>query len=464
MRNSTQVPAPPASAGLCKRTALTGEAAERQELPVLLPGKRTPAGLPPEARVIRAPARLTGCRRLLAPRLLCEQPSRLSASHTAARAGSAGSHFAPPEFRDGAGAPERGAVCGQRSPVRRPLTLREEQARPLLGPGRRPRVACGHAGEARAEGPPGPGEGKVGCKGQYLRTVPLGLFPTYCGKAPLADVLKGPRITGGTVAQTGAWPWIVSLQIQSGKISAHVCGGSLVKNKWILTAAHCTKDFRDPLMWRAVIGTNNIHEKHPNTKKIKVKTIIIHPDFEIESYVNDIALFHLQRAVTYDDYIQPICLPFDVFQNLDPNTKCFVSGWGRTTEEGNVTNMLQEAEVHYISRNICNSEKSYGNIIPSTSFCAGDEDGVFDTCRGDSGGPLMCYLPDQKQFFVMGITSYGYGCGRKNFPGVYCGPSFYQKWLTDHLYQASNKGIFNINILLGQILAALGSIVLLAIP
>lgn len=88
-------------------------------------------------------------------------------------------------------------------------------------------------------------------------------------------------------------------------------------------------------MWRAVIGTNNIHEKHPNTKKIKVKTIIIHPDFEIESYVNDIALFHLQRAVTYDDYIQPICLPFDVFQNLDPNTKCFVSGWGRTTEEGN---------------------------------------------------------------------------------------------------------------------------------
>nr|XP_012417993.1 PREDICTED: transmembrane protease serine 12 isoform X1 [Odobenus rosmarus divergens] len=285
-----------------------------------------------------------------------------------------------------------------------------------------------------------------------------------CGTAPLADVLEGSRIIGGTTAQTGAWPWVVSLQIQSGKILAHICGGSLVKNKWVLTAAHCTKDTRDPLMWRVVIGTNSIKGHHPHSKKMKVKAIIIHPDFNLETYVNDIALFHLKKAVRYTDYIQPICLPFDVFQKLDQNTKCFISGWGRTEEGGNVTDVLQEAEVHYISRKICDSEQSYGKIIPNTSFCAGDEDGIFDTCRGDSGGPLMCYLPEHKRFFVMGITSYGYGCGRKNFPGVYCGPSFYQKWLTDHLYQASNKGIFNINILLGQVLVASGSVVLLAIP
>ncbi|XP_077609800.1 transmembrane protease serine 12 [Crocuta crocuta] len=248
-----------------------------------------------------------------------------------------------------------------------------------------------------------------------------------CGTAPLADALKGSRIIGGTEAQIGAWPWLVSLQIQSGNILAHVCGGSLVKSKWVLTAAHCTKDIRDPLMWRAVIGTNNIHGGHPYSKRIKVKAIIIHPDFNLETYVNDIALFHLKKAVKYNDYIQPICLPFDVFQKLDQNTKCFISGWGRTKE-------------------------------------GGDEDGIFDTCRGDSGGPLMCYLPEHRRFFVMGITSYGYGCGRKNFPGVYCGPSFYQQWLTDHLYRASSKGIFNVNILLGQVLMASGSVVLLGIP
>ncbi|XP_003790665.1 transmembrane protease serine 12 [Otolemur garnettii] len=284
-----------------------------------------------------------------------------------------------------------------------------------------------------------------------------------CGKAPLRDVLKGPRIIGGTEVQAGVWPWIVSLQVKYGRFLVHICGGSLVRDRWVLTAAHCTKDSRDPLMWRAVMGTNKIHGNHARTKKIRIKAIIIHPHFILESYVNDIALFHLKKAVQYNNYIQPICLPFDVFQNLDQNTTCFISGWGRTKEEGNVSSILQEAQVHYISRTFCNSERSYAGIIPHTSFCAGDENGDFDTCRGDSGGPLMCYLPEQKRFFAMGITSFGHGCGRRNFPGIYSGPSFFQKWLTDHFSQARAKGICNVNILLGQILVALGSVILLAI-
>ncbi|XP_008072284.1 transmembrane protease serine 12 [Carlito syrichta] len=295
-----------------------------------------------------------------------------------------------------------------------------------------------------------------------MRGLSVPIWQIHCGTAPLRDMLKGSRIIGGREAQVGAWPWVVSLQVKRGRVLAHICGGSLVRERWVLTAAHCTKDTRNPLMWRAVIGTNKVYDSQPPTKKMKVNAIIVHPGFLLETYVNDIALFHLKKAVRFNNYIQPICLPFDVFQNLNQNTTCFISGWGRTKEEGGLTKLLQEAEVHYISREICNSEKSYGGDIPNTSFCAGVEDGAFDTCRGDSGGPLMCYLPEHKKFFVMGITSYGHGCGRRDFPGIYSGPSYYQKWMTDHFSRAGVEGTMHISISLGQLLIALGSVILLA--
>ncbi|EDL86958.1 rCG50645, isoform CRA_b [Rattus norvegicus] len=156
-----------------------------------------------------------------------------------------------------------------------------------------------------------------------------------CGIAPLRGALEGSRIIGGMQANAGAWPWQVSLQVQDGNFLVHVCGGALVRDRWVLTAAHCTKEASDPLKWRAVIGTTDLTRSHSHSRSVRVSDIVIQPDFILETFVNDIALFHLKKAVRYNDHIQPICLPFGVFQKLDQNTTCFVSGWGRTQEEGN---------------------------------------------------------------------------------------------------------------------------------
>ncbi|XP_051015349.1 transmembrane protease serine 12 [Acomys russatus] len=284
-----------------------------------------------------------------------------------------------------------------------------------------------------------------------------------CGIAPLRGATEGSRIIGGTEAGVGSWPWQVSLQIQDGDLLAHVCGGALVRDRWVLTAAHCTKETGDPLKWRAVVGTSDLSQSRHHSRSFRVTAILIQPDFVLETFVNDIALFRLKKAVRYNAYVQPICLPFGVFQKLDQNTTCFISGWGRTREGGNGTSILQEARVHFIPRDICNSNRSYGGVVPNTSFCAGHENGTFDTCRGDSGGPLMCYLPEHRRYFAMGVTSYGHGCGQRHFPGVYSSPAFFQQWLTDHLSQGSARCVFDMNTVLSQVLLALGCTILLGV-
>ncbi|XP_036617093.1 transmembrane protease serine 12-like [Trichosurus vulpecula] len=289
----------------------------------------------------------------------------------------------------------------------------------------------------------------------------VSLFSKKCGRVPMKNDIEESRIIGGHRAQSGSWPWIVSLQVMTfANQFTHLCGGSLIKKKWVITAAHCLENYRDPQVWRAVVGDNNLFQSAQTSKKIQIDTIIIHPHFIPEKYINDIALFHLKRAVNYNNYIQPICLPFfDFLPNLTRRTRCFISGWGQTREKGHYSPTLQEAEVHYIPRNTCNSEESYDEVVPYTSFCAGEEDGSVDTCMGDSGGPLMCYIPESRRYFLMGITSFGYGCGKKHFPGVYTRVQFYKMWVNDILSAAEDTN--KIKVAQGKIMLIVIFIILL---
>nr|XP_009673120.1 PREDICTED: transmembrane protease serine 12 [Struthio camelus australis] len=273
------------------------------------------------------------------------------------------------------------------------------------------------------------------------RAAPLLSF-AECGERPLADAFSGLRIVGGHDAQAGAWPWLVSLQIhRAGVKFKHVCGGALVNENSVLSAAHCVTQRKDPYFWRAVMGVHNLWKHNKYTTKRNIRNITVHPEFKKETFENDIALFKLDSSVRYNDYIQPICLPSaHLYLYIDNQTDCFISGWGRTAEKGKISAVLKEAQVEIIPSNVCNAFDSYGGLVNSNMICAGFESGGTDSCQGDSGGPLMCYHPSTSKYYIIGITSFGIGCGRPKFPGIYVRLSQYRRWITSELL-LNNKAV-----------------------
>ncbi|NXN18844.1 TMPSC protease, partial [Indicator maculatus] len=238
-------------------------------------------------------------------------------------------------------------------------------------------------------------------------------------------------IVGGHNARVGAWPWAVSLQLSGGLLHySHVCGGVLINENSVLTAAHCTTGRTDPYSWRAVLGVHNLWKPDKQTARRRIKSIRVHPGFDRQFFEHDIALFELAAAVSYSPYIQPICLPpAHLHPGRDNDTKCFISGWGRTAEKGKVSAVLKEAQVEIIPSSVCSGAEAYGALVNSNMICAGSPSGGIDTCQGDSGGPLACYYPSADQYYLMGIASFGVGCGRRKFPGIYVRVSQYRAWI-----------------------------------
>ncbi|XP_072338720.1 transmembrane protease serine 9 [Scyliorhinus torazame] len=243
-----------------------------------------------------------------------------------------------------------------------------------------------------------------------------------CGTAPL---MVGSRIVGGVSSAPGEFPWQLSLQILD---SGHMCGGTLIAPNWVVTAAHCFFNQKDSGRWLGYLGT--LHRSGFRGTKVTFKRIIIHPSFNTFNLDADVALMELSKPVTFSKVIQPACVPSSSHR-FSEGKKCYITGWGITSEAGYLSYLLKKAQVNLISDYLC--QKLYGSQITPRMFCAGRLNGGVDTCQGDSGGPLVCRESSGK-WFLVGITSWGVGCARANAPGVYSRVTALRSFIAQYVY------------------------------
>ncbi|KAG9489745.1 hypothetical protein GDO78_005599, partial [Eleutherodactylus coqui] len=261
-------------------------------------------------------------------------------------------------------------------------------------------------------------------------------FPTTstCGNRPLVAYDPGSRIVGGKDALPGSWPWIVSIQEPLGDdIFAHLCGATLLNTQWVLTAAHCLHETAHVDTWRLVFGANKLSVLTPEMQIRGISKVIEHEAYYNEKLSNDVALLALDRPITYNNYIQPACLPQKTV-DIKRMTDCFIAGWGLLEQNAyESSDTLQEARVQQISTKLCNSTFWYNGLVGIYNLCAGNEKGGVDACQGDSGGPLMCRDEDTYKYYVTGVTSWGSGCAQSQKPGVYTNTQYFLKWIQQKL-------------------------------
>jgi len=253
--------------------------------------------------------------------------------------------------------------------------------------------------------------------------VPLPSLVEAKGKCGMR-VDQPTRVVNGEDAAPNSWPWQISLHF---KDYGHICGGSLIENEWVLTAAHCVNFDPTPALFKVVVGAHH-REGFPTLvqETINVTKVIPHRRYSDETLKNDVALLKLQKSITPSAEVNVVCLPESRKDQILPGTNCFITGWGRTVGGGNASDVLQQAMLPIADHLTCRiRNKNLTRVFEKQMLCAGGEGK--GGCHGDSGGPLVC--AENGQWVLRGVVSWGhYNCKTDHY-SVFARVSNYVKWI-----------------------------------
>lgn len=231
---------------------------------------------------------------------------------------------------------------------------------------------------------------------------------------------RGYRIVGGFEISIADAPHQVSLQSRG----SHICGGSIISPKWILTAAHCT-DGASVSNLRIRAGSS----KHASGGSvISIKRIVQHSSYNRNTIDYDYSLLELKSAISLGSNAAVIPLPAQN-ETVQDGTLCEVTGWGNTQSVSESRANLRAAYVPAYNQNQCNSAYARYGGVTGRMLCAGYQAGGKDACQGDSGGPLVANGK------LVGVVSWGLGCAQASYPGVYSRMAAARDWIR------SNSGV-----------------------
>ncbi|XP_061385410.1 transmembrane protease serine 9-like [Danaus plexippus] len=232
------------------------------------------------------------------------------------------------------------------------------------------------------------------------------------------------RIVGGVETSVNEFPWVARLTY----FNKFYCGGMLINDRYILTAAHCVKG----LMWFMIKVTLGEHNRCNDSRPVTryVVQVVAH-NFTYLTFRDDVAVLRLNEPIEISDTIKPVCLP-QITDNDYVGVKAIAVGWGSIGEQKNHSCTLLNVELPVLSNDVCRNTMYETSMIADGMLCAGyPDEGQRDTCQGDSGGPLTAERKD-KRYELLGIVSWGIGCGRRGYPGVYTRVTKYLNWIRDN--------------------------------